>query len=114
MNVPGDVAQLQRQIRQNSDELNQFVQGVHDWQKQCENRRPADSKNRSGSLIADTPKVSVNDIRERGNVQFRAGQYAASARTYSECLEHAPDDAKALANRAAAYLKLAGTPMPNR
>ena len=44
--------------------------------------------------------------RERGNEEFRSGNFAAAVKSYTRCLGMKPANVAAFANRASAYLKL--------
>lgn len=44
--------------------------------------------------------------RERGNLEFRSGDFAAAVKSYTRCLGMKPDNVAAFSNRASAYLKL--------
>ena len=48
--------------------------------------------------------------REEGNTQFKAGDFAAAVKSYSESIKRDPSDARGYNNRAAAYMKLAALP----
>ncbi|KAM6495682.1 activator of Hsp70 and Hsp90 chaperone [Amanita muscaria] len=48
--------------------------------------------------------------REEGNNQFKAGDFAAAVRSYTESIKRDPSDARGYNNRAAAYMKLVALP----
>ncbi|KAG9091762.1 Hsp90 cochaperone [Ceratobasidium sp. 370] len=48
--------------------------------------------------------------REEGNAQFKAGDFAASVKSYTESIKRDPADPRGYNNRAAAYTKLAALP----
>ncbi|KAF5357580.1 hypothetical protein D9758_007450 [Tetrapyrgos nigripes] len=48
--------------------------------------------------------------REEGNTQFKAGDFVASVKSYTEAINRDPSDARAYNNRAAAYTKLVALP----
>ncbi|KAL0581225.1 Hsp90 cochaperone [Marasmius crinis-equi] len=48
--------------------------------------------------------------REEGNEQFKAGDFAAAVKSYSESIKRDPKDARGYNNRAAAYTKLVALP----
>lgn len=48
--------------------------------------------------------------REEGNTQFKAGDFVAAVKSYSESIKRDPSDARGYNNRAAAYMKLAALP----
>ncbi|KAF8639926.1 hypothetical protein AX17_001176 [Amanita inopinata Kibby_2008] len=56
----------------------------------------------------DSEKSAVS--REEGNVQFKAGDFAAAVKSYTESIKRDPSDARGYNNRAAAYMKLAALP----
>ncbi|KAG6919319.1 hypothetical protein DXG01_007452 [Tephrocybe rancida] len=56
----------------------------------------------------DPEKSAV--AREEGNVQFKAGDFAAAVKSYSESIKRDPSDARGYNNRAAAYMKLVAMP----
>ncbi|KAG6833629.1 hypothetical protein H0H87_004256 [Tephrocybe sp. NHM501043] len=56
----------------------------------------------------DPEKSAV--AREEGNVQFKAGDFAAAVKSYSESIKRDPSDARGYNNRAAAYMKLVALP----
>ncbi|KAG6866007.1 hypothetical protein C0991_009679 [Blastosporella zonata] len=56
----------------------------------------------------DPEKSAV--AREEGNVQFKAGDFAAAVKSYSESIKRDPSDARGYNNRAAAYMKLVAFP----
>ncbi|KAF8665789.1 hypothetical protein AX16_000235 [Volvariella volvacea WC 439] len=56
----------------------------------------------------DPAKSAV--AREEGNAQFKAGDFAAAVKSYTESIKRDPKDARGYNNRAAAYMKLAAFP----
>ena len=48
--------------------------------------------------------------REEGNAQFKAGDFAAAVKSYTESIKRDPGDPRAYNNRAAAYTKLVALP----
>lgn len=56
----------------------------------------------------DPEKSAV--AREEGNNQFKAGDFAAAVKSYSESIKRDPADARGYNNRAAAYMKLVALP----
>lgn len=56
----------------------------------------------------DPEKSAV--AREEGNAQFKAGDFAAAVKSYTESIKRDPSDARGYNNRAAAYTKLAALP----
>ncbi|KAG8762569.1 Hsp90 cochaperone [Ceratobasidium sp. 423] len=55
------------------------------------------------------PELSAK-AREEGNTQFKAGDFAASVKSYTESIKRDPNDPRGYNNRAAAYNKLAALP----
>ncbi|QRW16272.1 stress-induced-phosphoprotein 1 [Rhizoctonia solani] len=55
------------------------------------------------------PELSAK-AREEGNAQFKAGDFAASVKSYTESIKRDPNDPRGYNNRAAAYNKLAALP----
>ena len=56
----------------------------------------------------DPEKSAV--AREEGNTQFKAGDFVAAVKSYTESIKRDPADARGYNNRAAAYMKLAALP----
>ncbi|KAG6899381.1 hypothetical protein C0993_010680 [Termitomyces sp. T159_Od127] len=56
----------------------------------------------------DPEKSAV--AREEGNAHFKAGDFAAAVKSYTESIKRDPSDARGYNNRAAAYTKLAALP----
>lgn len=56
----------------------------------------------------DPEKSAV--AREEGNEQFKAGDFAAAVKSYTESIKRDPSDARGYNNRAAAYTKLVAFP----
>ena len=60
--------------------------------------------------MAYISQPKADEAREEGNSLFKAGDYPAAVKAYSEAIKRSPDDARGYANRAAAYIKLASFP----
>jgi len=60
--------------------------------------------------LAYISQPKADEAREEGNSLFKAGDYPAAVKAYSEAIKRSPDDARGYANRAAAYIKLASFP----
>lgn len=55
------------------------------------------------------PELSAA-AREEGNTQFKAGDFPAAVKSYTESIKRDPADARGYNNRAAAYSKLGALP----
>jgi stress-induced-phosphoprotein 1 len=54
--------------------------------------------------------VKAEEAREEGNSHFKSGDFPAAVKSYSEAIKRSPEDPRAYANRAAAYIKLVSFP----
>ena len=67
-------------------------------------------------LVAERARAALQDpqlaeaARAEGNAAFRAGRYADAVAAYTEAVRRDAQDARALSNRAACYLKLGAVP----
>lgn len=58
------------------------------------------------AAVSDAALAAAAALRADGNASFRRGDVHAAIETFTEALAHVPDDVAALANRAAARLRL--------
>lgn len=54
--------------------------------------------------------MKADEAREEGNTHFKASDFPAAVKSYSEAIKRSPEDPRGYANRAAAYIKLASFP----
>ncbi|BFZ64703.1 Hsp90 cochaperone [Saitoella coloradoensis] len=92
------------------------LEGAVKWyQKSLTEHRTADTLNKlrdtekklkEKARLAKVDPVKAEEARVKGNDLFKAGDYVAAVKTYTEMIDCAPEDARGYGNRAAAYLKL--------
>jgi len=98
---------------------NDITSAVKYYQKSLTEHRTPDILNKLRELerlkaeqdrqaYIDPEKSAVT--REEGNVQFKAGDFAAAVKSYTESIKRDPSDARGYNNRAAAYTKLVALP----
>lgn len=96
-----------------------MTQATHFYEKSLTEHRTPDIL----SKLRETEKIKAEEdrkayidpeksavAREEGNNQFKAGDFAAAVKSYSESIKRDPADARGYNNRAAAYMKLVALP----
>lgn len=96
-----------------------FANAIKYFQKSLTEHRTPDILNKlreTEKVNAEADRLAYLDpekgamAREEGNAQFKAGDFAAAVKSYTESIKRDPNDPKAYNNRAAAYTKLVALP----
>ena len=126
-------AQLQAQVRQNSQQLASYLQDLHQWEKDAKHKEQdlkagkltltKPSSTSSSSTPAPPPVRSAHppvqlrdptaadaarfaELKAQGNGLFGKGQYSAAIECYNTCAILQPSDPLPLSNRAQCHLKM--------
>ena len=127
-------AQLQAQVRQNSQELASYLHDLHQWEKDVKHKekdlragkltltKQQSTSSSSPSLASPPvrsaqPSVTLRDptaddaarfaqLKAEGNELFGKGQHSAAIECYNTCAILQPNNPLPLSNRAQCHLKL--------
>lgn len=82
----------------------------HDEKVYRANKDAIRAKEKADAQAYVDPEMSAKE-RAEGNVLFKAGDFPASIKKYTEAIKRNPEDATPYSNRAASYMKLGEFPM---
>uniref|UniRef100_T1HXC1 TPR_REGION domain-containing protein n=1 Tax=Rhodnius prolixus TaxID=13249 RepID=T1HXC1_RHOPR len=113
-----DYKLLEKQIRDNSEDLKAYVNSFHNWEEEMRKKDEELLRLKSGESMADEGNVEndeddnilkhekANSHKNKGNTFVKKGKWKQAIEEYTTSIELYPDDAVYYGNRSYCYVQL--------